>query len=657
MKNLTSSRQWRVVTIASALTAVVVVSLITASGVSLYSSYRFDLELAHRSQEIISTSLQKGGLPFAVVTQDTELVASIVDSHLQYDEVYAIEIKDAEGNPIHRNEKKLVDAAVKIVPRTLEINSPYESISYDGLDTADTTPPVLGTITIYYSTEELEQSIFNQAIFAGGILFLAITVIGFLLLWFNKLISRYLDRTVRTMEAIEKGEKLEWNKLKAPSLHELRVIYESLQRLSTTIFERDARLKVSLQEALDAKVAAEQAEHFKDDFIRAISHDIRTPVGVVVNLLGLINKDSARHELDKSLNDKLTACYQSAQVLNDVTSELFDFDQFQNMELVEHREPVELEALFRRITSMYKSKFDDRGIGFCVANDNPNARTLSRRVCLDQKKLTLMIENLIDNAFKFTTSGSVTLSWSTADDSLCIQVKDSGIGIPDDKLAVIFERHTQLQSPITSQHEGRGLGLFYVKRLADAIGASIDVSSKEGIGSVFSLRVPYSSVLQPVSDKVAIAHEPVRAGAANAPEAGPSETLRVLIIDDDEDTCFTLREMLAQFGIECGTENIPEIGYKRLIEDAPDLVFIDYHMTGLSGDKLAQKAQQILSSNATFFVCITADSTRKSLAMLNEIFQEVYLKPFDPERLEQILQQVASSKSVTSSILSTLKIN
>lgn len=657
MKYFTSSQHWRVVTIASALTAVVVISLITASGVSLYSSYRFDLELAHRSQEIIATSLQKGGLPFAVATQDTGLIESIIETNLQYDEIYAIEIKDAEGNPIHRNEKKLDDSGIKIVPRTLEISSPYESVPLDTLDSPASTPSSLGTITIYYSTEELEQTILNQVIFAGGILLLAISVIGFLLFLFNRLIMRYLDRTVRTMESIERGEKLEWNDSRAPSLHELRVIYESLQRLSTTIFERDARLKVSLQEALDAKVAAEQAEHFKDDFIRAISHDIRTPVGVVVNLLGLIDKESARQELDKSLIDKLSACYQSAQVLNDVTSELFDFDQFQNMELVEHREPVELEALFTRITGMYKCKFEDRGIGFCVKHDNGSSRTPIRRVCLDQKKLTLMIENLIDNALKFTPAGSVTLSWSTADDLLCIRVKDSGIGIPEDKLSVIFDRHTQLQSPITTQHEGRGLGLFYVRRLADAIGATIKVSSKEGIGSVFSVDVPYSAIVQPVNETPAITHEKIQVGAANTPIARSSDSLRVLIIDDDEATCFTLSEMLAQHGIECGTENIPEIGYKRLIEDAPDLVFIDYHMTGLSGDKLAQKAQQILSSNATFFVCITAESNRKSLAMLNEVFQEVYLKPFDPNRLDLILKQVADSKRVTSSILSSLKFN
>lgn len=657
MKLLTSSRQWRVVTIASALTAIVVVSLIIASGVSLYSSYRFDLDLAHRSQEIIATSLQKGGLPFAVATQDTDLIRSIVDTHLQYDEIYAIEINDAEGNPIHRNEKKLVDGAVKIVPRTLDISSPYESVSLDGLDSPGTTASSLGTITIYYSTEELEQTILSQVIFAGGILLLAISVIGFLLYLFNRLIMRYLDRTVRTMEAIEKGDRLEWDDARAPSLHELRVIYESLQRLSTTIFERDTRLKVSLQEALDAKVAAEQAEHFKDDFIRAISHDIRTPVGVVVNLLGLIDKESARHKLDKSLTDKLSACYQSAQVLNDVTSELFDFDQFQNMELVEHREPVELEALFTRITGMYKSKFEERGIGFCVRNDNSKARTPTRRICLDQKKLTLMIENLIDNALKFTPSGSVCMSWSTAEGVLRLRVKDSGIGIPEDKLTVIFERHTQLQSPITTQHEGRGLGLFYVKRLADAVGATIDVASKEGIGSVFSLDVPYSDIVQPVSERITIAHEAKLPGAANSPAAEASDSLRVLIIDDDESTCFTLSEMLAQYGIECGTENIPEIGYKRLIENAPDLVFIDYHMTGLSGDKLAQKARQILSPNATFFVCITAESNRKSLAMLNEVFQEVYLKPFDPDRLGTILKRVTDSKRVTSSILSSLKIN
>lgn len=652
---LKSNRPWRVVTIASALTAIVVISLISAAGVSLYSSYRFDLELAHHGQHIIATSLQKGGLPFAVATQDTDLIGSIVNTHLEYDEIYALEIKDAEGKLIYRDEKQLIDTAIKIHPRTLEINSPYESISLDGLNRPNTTQPSLGTITIYYSTEKLEQTILNQVLFAGGILLLAITLIGILLFLFNRLITRYLDRTVRAMEAIERGDKPEWDEVNTPSLQELQIIYKSLQRLSITIFERDARLKESLQEALDAKIAAEQAECFKDDFIRAISHDIRTPVGVVVNLLGLINKESGHHQLEKSLTDKLNACYQSAQILNEVTLELFDFDQFQNMELVEHREPVDLEDFFDRVKALYKRKFEEKQIGFFLGREQSNRSGVRRRVFLDHRKLTLMLENLVDNSLKFTPSGSVTVTWLTADNTLCVRIKDSGIGIPEDKLNVIFERHTQLQCPITSQHEGRGLGLFYVKRLADVIGATVDVSSKVGIGSMFVINVPFAEDEKGVGACLITTDEKLLAIGNKSSMGDFSNSLQALIIDDDEGTCFTLSAMLAQYGIQCTTENIPEIGYKRLVDGTPDLVFIDYHMAGLTGDKLARKAQQILSPSATFFVCITAESNRKSIDMLNDLFHEVYLKPFDPIQLEAILKRVTDSKRVISSILSTFR--
>lgn len=649
------TQSWRVVTIASTLTAIVVISLISAAGVSLYSSYRFDLGLAHRSQNIIATSLQKGGLPFAVATQDANLIESIVDTHLQYDEIYALDVKDAEGKLIYRSEKELLESTVKIFPRTLEINSTYESVSLDRLDRPDSTRSSLGTITIYYSMGKLEQTILSQILFAGGILLLTIALIGVLLLLFNRLITRYIDQIIRTVEAIERGDKHGWNEADAPALHELRVIYKSLQRLSETIFERDARLKESLQEALDAKMAAEQAEQFKDDFIRAISHDIRTPVGVVANLLELIKKESSRHQLGGSLTDKLNACYQSAQVLNDVTCELFDFEQFQSMELVEHPEPVELEDLFARINGLYKGKFEEKRIGFSVRREPEDRCNSNRRVRMDHRKLTLMIENLVDNSLKFTPSGSVTLTWSVGGSTISVRIKDSGIGIPEDKLDVIFERHTQLQSPVTSHHKGRGLGLFYVKRLADVIGARIEVSSKMGIGSVFVLNVPFSDVAMAVDPALSTAQEEKVVAAAQAPMGGSCHPLQVLVIDDDEGTCFALSEMLAQYGVACTTENIPEIGFKRLVDDAPDIVFIDYHMAGLTGDKLARKAQRILSPNATFFVCITAESNKKSIDMLNGIFHEVYMKPFDPTRLDAILRRVVDSKRVTNSILSSIR--
>lgn len=652
------SRSRSIVTIATLLTVIIVCSLLLASGITLYSSYKFESDLAERSEFIISSNLQNGGLPFAVVTEDKELIKSIVDSHLKYEEVYSIEISGPDGTLIYRAANDNAETSVRIDSHKFNITSPYESVALEGFDAPETSPSpeILGILTIAFSTEKRDAAILHQVLLAGGVLLLAIGIIVCLLLIFNRLISKYLSKMIKTMAAIEKAEKLDWNEEYKPNVDEFSVMYNSLRQLYETINERDSRLKESLEEALDARFAAQQAEHFKDDFLRAISHDIRTPVGVVVNLLEIIDDQIAKHDVDDSIKDKLHACFQSAKVLSDVTGELFNLDQFQSMELTDNKEPTDASDLFDRIGSMYQGKFDKKGLGFSVVQDPLNIKNGPTMIAVDKRKVTLIIENIVDNAIKFTKSGWVSIEWGLKDYAIHITIKDSGIGIPEDKIQLIFEKHHQLQDPITSHHEGRGLGLYYVNRMLEVIQGEVQVSSKQGIGTAFNIQIPFTDVIECYAEEKYADEEQ----AEPTPVAAPNPTknsggLKVLIIDDDDATCFTLKEMLAQHGIVSTTENIPEIGYQRLIDESPDLVFIDYHMERLSGDKLAQKAQAIISPTATFFVCITAEGDPNSIKMLSGIFQEVYRKPFQSARLKEILHNVKNSREVTDSILTTLR--
>ncbi len=652
------SRSRSIVTIATLLTVIIVFSLLLASGITLYSSYKFESDLAERTEFIISSNLQNGGLPFAVVTEDQELIKSIVDSHLKYEEVYSIEITGLDSKLIYRATNEIAETSVRIASQKFDITSPYDSIALEGFDApaSSSKPEKLGTLTIAFSTEQRDAAILHQVLLAGGVLLLAIGIIVCLLLIFNRLISKYLSTMIKTMAAIEKAEKIDWDERYTPNVDEFKVAYSSLRQLYETINERDSRLKESLEEALDARFAAQQAEHFKDDFLRAISHDIRTPVGVVVNLLEIIDDEISKHDVDDSIGDKLHACFQSAKVLSDVTGELFNLDQFQAMELTNNKEPTDTADLFYRICSMYQDKFDKKGLGFSVAQNTMEKDEMPAMIAIDKRKVALIIENIVDNALKFTNSGWVSIEWGVKDYAVHITIKDSGVGIPDDKVDLIFEKHHQLQNPITSHHEGRGLGLFYVNKMLEVIQGEVQVFSKQGIGTAFNVLIPFTEVIEGYTEEKYSEDEVIEEvqEAASEPAKDP-DGLKVLIIDDDDATCFTLKQMLAQHGIASTTENIPEIGYRRLIDDSPDLVFIDYHMEGLTGDKLAQKAQAIISPKATFFVCITAEANPDSIKMLSGIFQEVYRKPFESTRLKKILDNVKSSKEITDSILTTLK--
>ena len=633
----------RLVTIATVFTFVVVIALSVASGVALHSGYNFDREMARRNEYIISSSLQGGVLPFALATQDQELIKSIIDRYLQYEEIYGIKVMDSTGEVVYRNERG-VSGTVEIVPKTYNILSSYDSVAIDGFDPIKQDAlSTLATVTIFFSSEQLENNVKRQAVFAGGILALAICCIVILLYLFNRLISTYLRTAIQLMGAVEKGERVDESQIGAPLIDEVRVIHRSLKHLSESTFERNLQLEKSLVEALQAKATALKAEEFKDDVIRAISHDIRTPVGVIVNLLEILCKDAAKLKVHGALTYKLDACYQSAKILSNVTDELFDLEQFQRQELISSKEETDLQALFSGIRCLYEQRFADKRIGFTVTPNNENHCTFPASVYLDQRKVTLILENIIDNALKFTKSGSVSVEWGVGNGVVCVSVKDSGRGIPEDKVDIIFGKHSQLENPVSCRHEGRGLGLYYVRRLLDFIGGTVEVHSKVGIGSVFKLSIPFDWV------------EVGRNSQSASPQSRAVVGLKALVIDDDEATCFTLKQMLTEHNVDCAVECIPEIGLSRLIKDAPDLVFIDYHMPGLSGDRLAQKAQLSLSPNATFFVCITAECNRASIQGLSDVFQDVYRKPFKSQRLGEILERVIESKRFTSSVISSLK--
>lgn len=652
--NSNRPRSLSVVTIATTLFVIAITSLLLAASISLISSYNFDVSLAKRSQYIISSGIQSGALPFAMGTEDEELILSIVNSYMQYEEVYAIEIKDVDKQIILRREKESSGSPIEITTKALEIVAPYESLSVDTLSDTAIVQPTLGYAVLYFTNENVKSEIIDQVAFSGSVLFISIVIIGFLLLLFNKVMRKHLNRTLQTMESIKNGEKIEWDDQRfAPDLREMRILYYSFKDLSVSINDRDAQLKESLTNALNAKNAVEEAEKFKDEFIRAICHDIKTPVGVVLNLLALLEEDSKKYDLRKSFIDKLEACHRSAQVLNDVTTELFDFDQFQNMELLEKPESILVTSLFDRISAMYSNQFKKANINFTVRYAKGNSDGPDLYIFIDYKKVTLIIENLVDNAFKFTRDGSVTIEWELIDSSLLVNVKDSGIGISEDKLKLIFHKHTQLEDIKTTRHSGRGLGLYYVDRLVETIGATIEVDSRRNIGSSFSVKIPCRLNENKVIKKPTFSN--VDKLSINDSKPFDITSLKVLVIDDDEDTCFTLSEMLLQQGIKCVTECIPEIGFRRLISERPDLVFIDYHMSGLSGDELAKKAQSIVSENATFYVCITAESNADSITMLNGIFNEVYLKPFSMVRLDEILNGIINSRKEAIKIISTLR--
>lgn len=631
---------WRPVNLAALLSifAILLITiLVIFVSVILYSDYRFNESTLKRSEAILSSGLLKGSMPLAVAANDRDLIKSIVHEHLRFEEIHAVEIRSATGETLYREEKQTL-ANLSVMAKTFNIVSPYESYTLDTFDNSGALDgKKLGSVIIYFTTERLHDTLRAQLYFTATTIFSAIVLCLTLIYFFNRYIAKRLSRVINLIMAIKNGQNIESYK-KPIAINELAVIDAALRDMVHTIYERDRELKISLGHALDAKNHAQEAEQFKDDFIRAISHDIKTPVGVVVNLLNLINDEANLRKIDPALLQKITACYRSAKLLADVTGELFDLERFESGELNNMPENISADDLFAKIASLYEQKFIDRGLIFTLENNNFSGGEASPNIMIDESKVILIIENIIDNALKFTSKGWVCLTWKIDNELLYITIRDSGIGIPEDKIPCIFEKHRQLGDLATNRHAGRGLGLFYVKKLIDCLEGTLSVSSKIGIGTLFTLAIPFQEIKS----------------IAASPEKKLATEIRILIIDDDEMTCFTLAEMLEKIGFTSSYECIPEIGFSRLIKEAPDLVFIDYHMPNTSGDQVAKRAQKILPPQASFYVCITAESNPANLDMLGDIFQVILRKPFAFEELKKIMNLVTASKNIAEAAFSNM---
>ncbi len=615
--------------------AILLISVISlCAGIVVYSDYKFNEAALERSEIILANGLLKGSMPLAVATGDIDLIKTIVHDHLAFDEIYAISIRSLNGESLYAEEKS-AGSKGNILPKSYKLMSPYENLTMDTFNPGNNVvEKELGSVTIYFSTARLQDEVNKQLYLAIFIILMAIILCSLLILAFNRYFSGKLKQVVSLIETIKTGQRI-IDPQESHTIQELVVIDSHLRNMANTIYDRDNELQMTLNNALEAKATAQNAEEFKDYFISAISHDIKTPVGVVVNLLELINEEAIVRISDAALLQKISACYQSAKLLSDITGELFNLEQFQKKELINRCAITSVNDLFDKIASLYEQKCYNQNLLFKVKNANPSHDAIPKNIFIDENKLILMMENIIDNAMKFTNDGLISVSWEIIGQTLRVSIRDSGIGIPEDKLVCIFEKHRQLGDPVKDRHDGRGLGLYYVKQLAEVMKAELIVSSKVGLGTIFEITVPL--------EKSEYVQSPI-----TSPHA---ESIRTLIIDDNEPTCFMLTEVLAKMGVESTYECIPELGYNKLIKEAHDLVFIDYHMKNLSGDAIAKRARKILSQNSTIYVCITAEPDAEKLKMLESIFHVVLRKPFARAEIEKIVNFAITSKHVASNIM------
>ncbi|MEL6671361.1 MAG: ATP-binding protein [Bacteroidota bacterium] len=354
----------------------------------------------------------------------------------------------------------------------------------------------------------------------------------------------------------------------------------------------------------------EQVDKLKDEFLANTSHELRTPLNGIIGISeylmeggGNFTEEEVRHQLSMIIS--------SGKRLSTLVDDLLDFSKLRSHTIALQQKPLDIRSLTEIVLRLTDSLARVKNLGLYndISPDTPS-------VLGDENRLQQILFNLIGNAIKFTDKGEIRVSAREKEGMVEIEVSDTGIGIPAEKLDTIFTSFEQADGDISRTYGGTGLGLTITRKLVELHGGHIRVESEPGKGSNFFFSLPISDTEAEgellLTDRIAMAkvageEEELPALTAAGPKDSFSQSVRILVVDDEPINLHVITNHLtaANYSIQAATNG--EEALQILDRDGPfDLVLLDLMMPKMSGYEVCQRIREKYLPSELPVIFITA---------------------------------------------------